>query len=191
MGNVLMALNELKKTLSPTNQFCFKCPIFKTEVKLATCLMLRDKVWRGEKIEVRGGCQAAMHDSKCPVVHVLPEMMRADSTGNSDDPYHSVEKVVGSLSNWILKRITPIMMMQRTIDQFAMSPQERQLLEESNSMIPEINEKKERLRPIRHTKAVPLADSKEIEAKSHPVVADSIAAATSGDMTAAINEAHK
>ena len=54
-------------TLSLTNKARINCPIFDTQVNVASYVALRDKVWRGEHVEVRRGCQACMHCSKCPV----------------------------------------------------------------------------------------------------------------------------
>jgi len=49
---------EMKRYLflSTNNKASIQCPIFNTQVKVASCVALREKVWRGEQIAVRKGC---------------------------------------------------------------------------------------------------------------------------------------
>jgi hypothetical protein len=91
------------KTLSPSNQFQFPCPIFGSVTKIASCFQLDELVMRGQRPAVRKGCQACMKSSKCPIWHIKQHQLQT----NADD-YYSAEPKVGQLSSAILERIAPI-----------------------------------------------------------------------------------
>jgi len=174
-----------KKTLAPTNQFCFTCPIFNVETKIASCFALRDEVWRGRKPEVRKGCQVALHDSKCPVYWILAQMDRDDEY----DPHHAAERHVGHLDRKILERIAPIQVQERTIERVGVSDKERALLLASNSMkvskpkgSVELEDVERSERKVSSRKASAPVEKKE-------TVDATVEAAMSGDLSAAITRA--
>ncbi len=118
---------ESSKTLSPNNKFTFTCPIFGAEVAIAGCFQLRDLVWKGDRPGVRRGCQAAMSASKCPIHHILTDMMRRGT-----DPYHSDVPKHGSLEQAHLDHIAPILVREATIMEYDVVDRARELLREGN-----------------------------------------------------------
>ena len=114
-------------TLSPNNQFKFVCPVFKVETKIATCFKLRDMVYMGKRPEQRVGCQVCIHTSKCPVPHILNEMVR---TG--DDPYYSATEKAGQLHPRHVARIARIQVLPKYLEAWPVSEKERALLLKAN-----------------------------------------------------------
>jgi hypothetical protein len=173
-----MASFGLKKTLARENQACITCPVFNVESKISACLALRDELWKGKRLDVRRGCQAALTDSKCPVYHLVKHMERTD-----DDPIHSTEPKTLPWPKHILERIAPVQVQGRTMDKFGVSDRERELLTASNDMKAAVPRTKASTTRLEDVKAP------EKPAASKPVKDDAIAAATAGDMSAAINAA--
>src|ERR1700751_4926921 len=112
-----------RKTLSPENQFKFRCPVFGAETKIADCFKLRDLVWRGEGPPIRQGCQCAMNAGKCPIPVVLTRMVRDKS-----DPYHSDEPKVGKLQVDDLEKTAKVLVIESQIRRFSLSATEEKLL---------------------------------------------------------------
>lgn len=169
----------LFKTLSPTNQFRFACPVFGAEVAIADCFKLRAIVQRGGRPEERRGCQCAMRSSKCPIPRVLTVLGRKDN----DDPYHSVEPKLGRLNPDILDHIKPILVHEPFMDEYAVPASERALLIEGNERAGDTITK-------RSTKREPIASvdfQPVIGAPASPTRDDR--AAMTGDMGAAISKA--
>jgi len=119
--------------LSPRNKALIQCPIFNTTVKVASCIALRDKVWRGEQIAVRRGCQACQRSSKCPVV----EMMRRAAFGMSstNDSLGSREGKVVPIEYSLLARIRPVVVMDTHIRDLDVPDIEQQLIATANKRI--------------------------------------------------------
>lgn len=117
----------ISKTLSPENQFRIKCPVFHAETRIASCFTLRDAWARGEKIEVRQGCQAALYAGKCPIPTILTRMIR-----EGHDPYHSAEPKLGSLDPTILDKTAPVLVTDSAMKRYALSPKEEQALVQAN-----------------------------------------------------------
>lgn len=163
-----------KLTLSPDNQFAFECPVFETNVKIAPCFELRDRVWRGEKLGIRRGCQAAMASNKCPINHILKRMVL---TG--DDPYGSKTAKLGRLSDDILKRIAPVVVIDAHMRDYGCTDRERELLIAANERASKAGTGKTFTRPRR----------KKAETTAHPAAPATESAAETGDMTAALNAA--
>jgi hypothetical protein len=161
-----------KKTLDPNNQFQIQCPIFKATTRIAGCIMLRDKFWRGDPHEGRCGCKAALQANKCPIPHIFTKMLRDDG-----DPYHSPLPKVGSLEPEILNRIGPVLVPTDVMDKQGVTGRERELLLEANENTGKYAKSfvKPRRKPI--AAATPAAAASPTQT-----------AAETGDMSAALNK---
>lgn len=87
----------------PRNQFSFVCPIFEVTTKISQCFKLREMFWRGQKPEVRKGCQVCMRAGKCPAAAIVNKV-RTNGRSWQDD-YASDTPVVGKLRKDVLERI--------------------------------------------------------------------------------------
>lgn len=117
-------------TFSPRNQFIFTCPVFDTDVKMALCIRLRDKVYAGQRLDVRRGCQACVASSKCPV----SEMLRCFSFSHGrlyDDGHGSVEPKKGKLQIHLLERTVNVVVQDVHLRQYDVPPNERALIASS------------------------------------------------------------
>jgi hypothetical protein len=165
-----------KKTLAPENQALIECPVFKVNTRIATCFELRDMVWAGRRPEQRKGCQVALCADKCPINHIIKEMIAKD-----DDPYHATTPEVVPLRQSILDRIAPVLIMETTIDRGMVSDKERELLfkcnEETSAGV------KLRAAPRKRKAAEPISTVEEEPAETSAT----IKAAISGDLSKAIN----
>jgi hypothetical protein len=168
----------ISKTLSPENQFLFTCPVFKVNTKIASCLELRELVWRGEKPAVRFGCQVAMHADKCPVPRIVRKMIRMQ-----DDPYHSTEAKVGSIQQVILDEIAPVLVMDRHIDESAATDLEKIALHKCNKAARAGEHMTTKSREYKK----PTAPKKAAVAPAPKVSDATITAAATGDLSAALN----
>lgn len=169
---------EQKKTLSPRNQACINCPIFQVEVPLRSCFALHEKFMRGERPDVRRGCQAMMSSNKCPIWHIHQDMRR---TG--DDPYHSVEKKTVQLKPSLIERIAPVIISERDLERFAVPDGEAQRIMKCET------------RPSRTVSDSGFTGSKPEPRKRKraespaPEQNATVTAAQRGDMSAAVNKA--
>lgn len=111
------------KSLQPGNQATITCPLFQQETKFEHCTRLRELVWRGQAPNVRAGCRCAMRASKCPINHMIDAMFRG-----KDDNFYSAEEKHFAIPQEILKKIAPIQIMQRDIDNYPLSDKEREIL---------------------------------------------------------------
>lgn len=183
-----------RKTLSESNQFVFTCPIFHTKTKIAACFTLRELVWRGEKPEVRKGCQMCMATNKCPINNILKDMMRTDDL----DPYHSDVPKEGKLKDRHIAQIERVTispkMIERAIGNGTISPVEAKLMQQANDMA-----KKVASQGVRNASEMSLDEvapktrtprQKMLETADEPLDA-TILAATTGNMAAAVNNAMK
>jgi len=170
------------KTYLPSNLARIICPIFGAEVELRGCLALRDKLWRGERQPVRQGCQACMQASKCPIVPMVQIIQR---TGT--DPYFSAEAKTVRLGAEILKRIVAVIVPDAIMRIFDIPERQRELILETNGL-----NGSSKLRTGGVELDLPEGASYEPAPRRKAALkpkpeADLIAAATSGDMGAAIN----
>jgi hypothetical protein len=122
-------------TLSDENQFEFTCPIFNTDVKMAGCMLLREKKWMGQGPAIRRGCQAAMTACKCPAAAIVDQINYGRFPDGVPDNYGSKTPVKGKLRADILERILRPMVLTKTVDDFGVSPAERTLLLSANDRI--------------------------------------------------------
>jgi hypothetical protein len=167
----------ISKTLSPENQFTFTCPVFRADTKIASCLALREVVWRGEPVAVRYGCQVAMHADKCPIPRIVRKMARMQ-----DDPYHSAEPKKGSLHQIILDEIAPVLVNERVIDESGATALEKTALHRCNAAARAGSHMTTKSR--HYVKPAKMADV----APAAPTISDAtITAAASGDLSAALN----
>jgi hypothetical protein len=114
-----------------------------------------------------------MSSNKCPVWHILLDMRLHDT-----DPYYSAEPKVGSLKSELLKRIAPILTMERTLDQYAVPDQQRGLIRKANEM----DFGKERNSEVK-------ARVSHKRTKKDEIADETVSAAVSGDLSAAITAA--
>jgi hypothetical protein len=168
-----------RKTLSPENEFRFRCPIFPADVKIADCFKLRDMVWRGEGPNVRQGCQCAMNAGKCPVPNILKRMVRDGS-----DPYHSDAPKVGKLLHEDLEKIGSVLVIDSQMRRYGLSAAEEKHLVLAN-------EAARKHKPISKPRRVERVVMDEVPAaKVETATPDAVvAAAASGDLSAAITAA--
>lgn len=180
-----------KKTLMDSNQFIITCPVFNSKTKIAACFTLREHVWRGNKPEVRKGCQMCMRFGKCPVNNIIWDMIRTPGL----DPYHSDVPREGRLQEKHIAQIERVVIperdLERAIERGDISPVEAKLMKASNAAARQTAAK-----GVRSAQEIQLVDVKidrsvKAPAKTEDEVDPSILAATSGDMAAAVNQAMK
>lgn len=180
-----------KKTLMETNQFVFTCPVFPTKTKIAACFALRELVWRGDKPEVRKGCQMCMRAGKCPINGILWDMIRTPDY----DPYHSDVPKEGKLNEkhiaMIERTVVPEKMLERALDKGEISDMEAKLMRASNN-----EARKTASKGVRNPQEMSLVDVKVERKKgdkpaTETLIDATILAASTGDMAAAVNNAMK
>lgn len=167
-----------RPTLMSHNEFRFECPIFKATVKIADCFRLRDMVWRGDKPDVRKGCQSCMRASKCPINNIVMDMCKHDR-----EPYFSAVPVVGKLEQRDLDRIAPIKFLESWIDPLC-TPKERELILKAHAEAHPVTRSAEPDREPARTRRSP------VKRVSHEPAgkADAMSTVTSpSDMSAVVN----
>lgn len=177
------------KTLSDDNQFVFECPIFNSQTKIASCFTLREMVWMGKPPEVRKGCQMCMKAGKCPINNIIWDMIRVPGF----DPYWSATPKLGKLQEKHIAQIERVLInerdLEKAIDAGRISPAEGSKMSKANQMARNTANKM-----IRNAAEIALVDVKHEapERKSGAMVqevSDTIKAAMSGNMSAAVNKA--
>jgi hypothetical protein len=119
----------MSKVFDPSNQFTFACPIFGAVTKIAHCIELRDRVFKGQKPEVRQGCQACISSSKCPVTHIMKDA----SMGKSIDRYYAAQPVKGALAERLLDRIAAIRTLPNHMDKYGVGDAQRAMIQKANT----------------------------------------------------------
>lgn len=180
------------KTLDEANQFVFVCPIFETQTKIASCFTLRELVWRGNKPDVRKGCQMCMKHSKCPANNIIWDMIRRPDF----DPYHSATPKLGKLQDKHLVQIERVIInekdIERALDAGRISPAEAQKMTRANQLAR--NQANKGVRSATDFELVdvrpePVERRVEKIKKDDAEVSATVQAAITGDMTAAVNKA--
>lgn len=177
---------------SMRNKATFTCPIFGVDTQMRACVMLRDKIYAGQRVEVRRGCQACITASKCPAANIV----RRISFGltNATDEVSSETVTHVKLPADVLEEILPVIVTDMSLSRHGVGPEERRLIESANDRIakqietaprnrkasPKIQVSSMREQPKRRAIATPE------QPKPTPTPAINIAAAT-GDMSAAIS----
>jgi hypothetical protein len=172
--------------LAPTNQFTFSCPIFQTDVKMRQCVKLVEVTKVNQKLEVRKGCQACIMSGKCPV-DVMSRMISFGNPGVEPDDYASDTPVKGKLSFGLLKRIAPVMVPDRTLNEFGVPDKERDLITSSHaSMMKSLPayESADEAAPKRRRASK--STTEKTPAKAAPATNRINKAAETGDMAAAL-----
>lgn len=175
-------------TLSPENEFTFECPIFGAETKMATCMKLRERVWRGERPAQRQGCQACMMSSKCPVIHIVNDLNKRD-----DDPYASKKPYKGKLEQHILDKISPIVVRDEHIKLFSISDGELSRIRRANANAAPVDDPATPPTPGSKPKRRKQSASKQTQEQTSVKQQsdDMLDAAKTGDMSAVINSANE
>lgn len=123
-------------TLSPENQAQTVCPIFNAKTKVASCMLLRERVWAGTRIEKRQGCQVAMRCGMCPAAAIVDSIGKRNGQLSSDD-YGSTEPKAVRIHAPILERIKNVIPLKSVLDQYTLTPEERQALLSTRGRIEE------------------------------------------------------
>lgn len=177
--------------LSSENRFSFTCPIFDVPTQMRACVKLREMFMRGEKPQVRKGCQACMASGKCPALEIIRRFAFGTATG--EDDLSSTTDVHGKLPANVLERIAPTIVMQSTMTAYRISDAEQQMIESSRERIEAQLRSAPRAekssRMIRTTSASEQRKPSKIgTVPDAPVVSKEInIAAATGDLSAAIN----
>ncbi|NKX37666.1 hypothetical protein HGG70_07005 [Rhodobacteraceae bacterium R_SAG4] len=120
-------------TTSEKNQFSFNCPIFAADVSMRSCLQVRDKVYKGEHLEVRRGCQACISSSKCPAAEIQRRI--SFKITSATDHCASDTPVLGKLPADILERIAPVLVREEHMRAYRVPSHEQNAIETSRSRI--------------------------------------------------------
>lgn len=175
----------MNKTLQYDNQLVINCPVFPTKSKIAACFILRDLVWRGDgPKDKRQGCQAAMHCGKCPIDRLVKKMVQ---TG--EDKMHASEPVVRDFDTELLDATGRVLISDKQMNQFMLSPAEQKYLVEHNESARNyVNQTVKKTRAIKQA-AMELEDVAKPAAPAKSDASTIVNAAQSGDMSAAVNAA--
>lgn len=183
---------------SERNQFTFVCPVFNAKTKMATCLKLRELHWTGKRPPQRKGCQACMEASKCPAAAIVQKSIRLGSQ-NQLSGYFSATPVNGKIDQSVLGQILPVLVMRTTMERYGLSKAERDAIDGADQRI----EAAIRTAP-KVAKRRQIRIEGDTEAQPRKAISDSFvpkdavrerastgvsAAAKTGDMSAAINQA--
>lgn len=120
-------------TFSKENKAKIHCPIFDADTTVSSCMNLRDKVWRGERVEVRKGCQACMASCKCPVARTVQRIIFNSATQR--DPLGATEEVTLKIEAEVLSDILPVVVQEQYLNRYGVSAGERLVIEGCNPRI--------------------------------------------------------
>lgn len=181
-----------------SNQMIITCPIFNVDTKVAHCVELRHRIFRGEAGQVRRGCQACVASGKCPIAR---EVTKTIHHKLSFQDYVSDEPKKGKLSKQMLTEIRPVVVQSQHLDKYGVSPEERDLIMTANPRIdaqlghapsrenkPLVERNKREVSGARTR----LPPSPKVELEANKVRKTETAAdhaAATGDMSAALNQA--
>lgn len=183
-------------TLLPSNRFAFTCPVFDAKVEMRTCVHIRDKVYRGQRLQTRRGCQACIASSKCPAA----EIIRRIAFGASDATDHcgSVEEKHGRLPADVLERVSRVLVKESDLMAFNVPTGERECINSATArieaqMATAPREKVEARRAMTSDEPAPRRSApKPVQRGSAPRTTEPTTinkAAATGDLTAALNVA--
>lgn len=182
-------------SVSMDNLFSFECPVFGQQVEMRGCVLVREKVYKGEQFSQRRGCQACISGGKCPAAEIVKRI--AFNAANATDRCSSQEPRVGKLPADVLEQIRPTVLTEGQLARFGLSGAEMSLIQSANDRIDKqiATAPREQVagrvvhvattNPAKSRKSRPVAPLEAAVAKPDATVA----AATSGDMSAAINAA--
>jgi len=169
-------LGSYHNALRDDNQFHIVCPIFGAETPIRSCFELREMVWKGDKPNVRKGCQVCLHSGKCPINNILLSLNKEDEPSL----YYSQTKVVGRLKQKHLDKIEHISTPNYFMRGYDLSEKETKLIEQANENA-KVFKASERKKVTRTEAMETVAAPKQKEKAS----------IDAGDISSAINEAIK
>lgn len=190
-----MAISDFL-TLSMDNLFSFTCPVFAADVEIRSCVVLRNKVYAGEHVQTRRGCQACIRANKCPAAELVSSM--AHGRSEATDHCSSLEPVKGRLPAYALERIQRVMVLESHLRMADVPSGEVDAIATANERIAAQLEtapmKKVEARRVatssatsRRTVRRPAASPATTTPETVKTVS-TVAAAASGDLSAAINQ---
>lgn len=167
------------------NKFSFNCPIFGTETRFSACMKLRDMVWKGQQVEIRRGCQAAMMACKCPVTNIVQKAVMSHDE-KQETRYAAREPVVGKLHADVLAAILPVIVTEMSMVRYAVGGVERELLASSNTRIEaQLGVAPSKEKPTRRATNAPPPEAHAPKTKTVKTTIQT--AAETGDLSAAIS----
>lgn len=177
------------ESLQHDNQFRFTCPVFNAETRMGACTELRDKVYMGQTVEKRLGCQAAMRCGKCPAAEMVSQYCFNKTWKN--DHHGSMTPKQGKLMKPLLEKVLRVSMRDSVMNGFGITEKERELLLTANERIAQ----QLKTAPGESSKMGKIVDAKAVSrqygapVKEEVNVAESAInkAAMTGDLAAAIN----
>ena len=170
-------------TLSANNQFHFNCPTLGVEAKLADCITLRDRVSRGEKPDERRGCQACMASSKCAAQTIVHNMW----VFKRDPGYFSATYKLGQLDQDVIARLGPVIVQEKTLDQLGVTDAERNAILAANAQAGKSTRSGVDTTDWAQPKKRSAKPKGEKSVEKVPE-SSTVAAALTGDMSAALNK---
>lgn len=181
-------------SLSMSNRFSFTCPIFEAKVEMRACVVLRDKVYGGKRLETRRGCQACIASSKCPAAEIVRRF--AFNAPDVTDHCSSVEEKHGRLPADVLERIAPVLVRESDLASRNVTQDERDQIASSRERIEQqiLTAPRERVEPRRlaiSSSSEPRRPSQKAAERVSDVEATTPTtinkAAATGDLAAALN----
>lgn len=178
-------------TMSLDNRFSFTCPIFNAQVEMRSCVLLREKVYRGKRIATRRGCQACISGGKCPAAEIVRRI--AFAAHDATDACASFEPVNGKLPADVLERVAVVRLHDELLRKYGVPANEVDLINTCGSRIEEQIGKAPRgkveAKGARRTsqKAAPTRVARVATGESKQAVSAAQDAAARGDLSAAIN----
>jgi hypothetical protein len=120
-------------TLRRENKFSFTCPIFDAKVPMRSCVVLQEKVYRGERVQTRRGCQACITSSKCPASAIIRGI--AFNGADATDHCAATEDKHGRLPASALERVYPVVVLESELRRFDVPAAERDMIANSGARI--------------------------------------------------------
>lgn len=178
-------------TLSLTNRFAFTCPVMDAQVEMRTCVLLRDKVYKGQLVETRRGCQACISGGLCPAAELVRRI--AFKAHTATDHCSSEEPKVGKLPADVLERIVATVVPDSALQHFAVPDAETLRIKSARARIEAQIGAAPRAKVegrITRSAAAPKQAAHSTEPKAAPKAEPIInKAAATGDLAAALNAA--
>lgn len=124
-----MAVQANIDTFRADNAALIQCPVFGATVEIRQCISLRDRMYKGEILETRKGCQACVAASKCPVAVMIGFIEE------KNDHYFSAVPKLMRLGSDILKRIVPVVVPDHILKRYGdMSDSQRTAILATNGV---------------------------------------------------------
>lgn len=177
-------------SISMKNRASFVCPIFDVTTQMRACVKLRDKMFMGQRVEVRRGCQACITSSKCPAANLVRRI--GFNLTNATDEVSSANDAVVKLPADVLEEVLPVVVLDGTLARFGVTSEERSLIDSANERIA-----KQLATAPRNRKSAPKVHASVVREQAKrgstmkvaapAVVSEINKAAATGDMSAGIS----